>query len=607
MSVDRSLYSQPVNPYDPENISTFTSKICPRLLSSQNIMIVLVLVVSQRKRRDSTRIIYEILLASKDGVSKTRVIQKSNLNFKLMREYLSFLLDRKYLERMPGRSSYDKLKLTDKGGRLLDLLNQLEGEIKAFRTFQLRSEESDRGGSILDRQSGSSIGPKKAKDWSELRSFLRCGQEYQISLAVREVYSLQGQVSSEEAEIDRMLSLAQALSDDCRLAEAHAWKSNHLTRVGMYQQAILEGQRALGFASAANDKSKVAGAMLLVGEASAFLGQKDEPLQYFSEALSYYEESGDRVGLANATRLIAQVYLKHNDFSNALDKANRALSLFEEIGDRIGASETLRYLGDICCAQGKYLKGLDYYEQVLKIRRDIGNRSREGGALGDIGDVYLFLGQYEKSLDLHRQALAIDTEVGYRLGQVWDHHDLGVIQFNLGNVPQACEELNQALRHARDINAPDMIVLNNNDLSTVLRNIGGNENLESALRTASEASKIGEEYSLVFGRITGESNVAMAHRALGNSREALYHSEKAIKLLGSSGPTEVNEEEILFNHYLVLLDHRKLIKANNYLKKAHDKMMSKADRIEDSTIRKTFLTRVAVNRSITSALAGSRT
>jgi hypothetical protein len=73
----------------------------------------------------------------------------------------------------------------------------------------------------------------------------------------------------------------------------------------MYQQAILEGQRALGFASAANDKSKVAGAMLLVGEASAFLGQKDEPLQYFSEALSYYEESGDRVGLANATRLIA--------------------------------------------------------------------------------------------------------------------------------------------------------------------------------------------------------------------------------------------------------------------------------------------------------------
>lgn len=564
-------------------------------------MILLVLVVSQRKRRDSTRIIYEILLASKDGISKTRVIQKSNLNFNLMREYLSFLLERKYLERMPSRSSHDKLKLTDKGERLLDLLNQLEGEIKAFRTLQVRSEESDHGRSTLDRQSAEPIGPKKARDWSELRGFLRSDQEYKISLAVREVYSLQGQVSSEEAEITQMLSLAQTLSDDYRLAEAHGWKSNHLTRVGMYQQAVLEGEKALRFAKAANDKSKVAGAMILIGEASSFLGQKDEPLQYFSEALSYYEEGGDRAGLANATRLIALVHLKHNEFSKALDRANRALSLFEEIGDRVGASETLRYLGDICCAEGNYLKGLEYYERVLKIRRDIGNRSREGGALGDIGDVYLFLGQYEKSLDLHRQALRIDTEVGYKLGQVWDHHDLGVIQFNLGNFQQARGELSQALRQAKDINAPDVIILSSNDLSTLLRTIGANEDLGNALQTASEASKMGEQYSLVFGQITGESNVAMAHRALGNMKEALGHSEKAVKLLENSGPTEVLEEEIFFNHYLVLRDNSRSSEANAYLKRAYDKVMSKAGKLRDSVTRDTFLTRVSINRNINAA------
>src|SRR5439155_20102906 len=109
----------------------------------------------------------------------------------------------------------------------------------------------------------------------------------------------------------------------------------------------------------------------------------------------------------------------------------------------------------------------------------IGNRSREGGALGDIGDVYLSLGQYEKSLDLHHQALAIDSEVGYRFGEVWDHHDLGVIQFNLGNLTQAREELGQAIQRAKDINAPELIILSDNDLSTVLRNIGGSENLEN--------------------------------------------------------------------------------------------------------------------------------
>jgi tetratricopeptide (TPR) repeat protein len=385
------------------------------------------------------------------------------------------------------------------------------------------------------------------------------------------------------------------------LAEAHAWKSNHLTRCGNYQQAILEGEKALDFAKAANDESKVAGAQLAIGEALVFLGRKDEPLGYFSAAMKYYEERGDRVGQANAARLIAQVFLNYNDFPRVLDHANRALTLFVKAGDRMGEDETLRYLGDVCCARGDYLLGLDYYERVLKIRREIGNRSREGGALGDIGDVYLSLGQYEKSLDLHRQSLAIDSEVGYRFGEVWDHHDLGVIHLNLGNLTEAREELGQAIRRAKDINAPDLITLCDNDLSTVLRNIGGNENLKDALQSASEASKMGEDYALVSGRIIGESNMAMAHRALGDAREALDHSEKAVKLLENCGPTEIQEEEILFNHYLVLRDSKKSTGANEYLQRAYDKMMSKADRIKDFSTRETFLTRVNINRNINSA------
>ncbi len=391
------------------------------------------------------------------------------------------------------------------------------------------------------------------------------------------------------------------MSDNTRLAEAHAWKSNHLTRMGRYEQAIFEGQKALVFANAADDKSKVAGALLAVGEAAAHLGRKDESLQYLSEALRYYEEHGDRLGQAHATRLIAQVYLKHNKFVKALDQANRAIAIFREIGDRTGEDETLRYLGDICCVQGDYMKGLVYYEQVLKIRRDIGNRSREGGALGDIGDVYLALGQYEKSLQLHRQSLAIDNEVGYRFGQVWDHHDLGVTQLGLGNRVQAREELNQALRHAKEINTPDLIILSDNDLSTVLRIIGGNENLETALQIASEASKMGEEYSLVFGQITGESNMAMALLALGKPRKALDHSEKAVRLLENSGPTEVQAEEILYNHYLVSRDNQRLNEANICLMRAYDVVMSKARKLKDMATLETFLNRVTINRNITSA------
>ena len=511
----------------------------------------------------------------------------------------------KYMERTPNGSSHDELRLTDKGARLLGLLDQLEKEIKPFRTFGIRREVSEsRRGHEADRafaHAEAIRALKRARDLTSRDKTSRKEHEYQISLALVQVYALQGQVSNELAEIERVLSLAKTLSDKSKLAEAHAWKSNHLTRVGNYQEAIREGEKALDFAKAANDESKVAVAQLAIGEASVFLGRRNEPLQYFSGALKYYEERGDRVGQANAARLIAQVSLNYNDFPRVLDHANRALTLFMEAGDRMGEDETLRYLGDVCCARGDYLLGLDYYERVLKIRREIGNRSREGGALGDIGDVYLSLGQYEKSLDLHRQSLAIDSEVGYRFGQVWDHHDLGVIQFNLGNLAEAREELGRALRHAKDIDAPDLIILCDNDLSTVLRNMGGKENLGDALQSAAEASKIGDNYALAFGRIKGESNMAMAHRALGNARDALDHSEKAVKILENSEQTDVQEEEILFNHSLVLRDNKKLDEANNYLKRAYDKMMIKADKIKDSATREVFLTRVNINCNINSA------
>src|SRR5438552_1759842 len=111
---------------------------------SETVFHAVVLAFSRKRRRDSTRIIYEILLASKNGVSKTKVVYASNLNFRLIEDYLSFLLRMKYLARTPSGTSHGELKLTEKGARLLGLLDQLEKEIKPFRALRIRREGSKR-------------------------------------------------------------------------------------------------------------------------------------------------------------------------------------------------------------------------------------------------------------------------------------------------------------------------------------------------------------------------------------------------------------------------------------------------------------------------------
>ncbi len=95
--------------------------------------------------------------------------------------------------------------------------------------------------------------------------------------------------------------------------------------------------------------------------------------------------------------------------------------------------------------------------------------------------------------------------------------------------------------------------------------------------------------------------MAFAHLELGNLGRALSHSAEAVRLLDRVGPIEVLDEEILYNHYLVLRDNQDLDEATRYLKKAYSRMKSKADKIKDSGDRELFLNRVPVNRNIRSS------
>src|SRR5207302_2371034 len=91
-----------------------------------------------KKRRDSVRILFEILLLSEHGISKTQAVHKANLNFRLIDNYLFFLKSHDYLAN--DLTSRGQLKLTQKGNRLLALLSDLERELTGFWDVACRVE-----------------------------------------------------------------------------------------------------------------------------------------------------------------------------------------------------------------------------------------------------------------------------------------------------------------------------------------------------------------------------------------------------------------------------------------------------------------------------------
>jgi predicted transcriptional regulator len=90
-------------------------------------------------RRDATRVIYDILTLGARGASKTQIIFRANLSHKLVQKYTVFLV-KKGLLSIEADLEGSRYFLTEKGGRLFHLLQEVEKELNDFYAMSLVSE-----------------------------------------------------------------------------------------------------------------------------------------------------------------------------------------------------------------------------------------------------------------------------------------------------------------------------------------------------------------------------------------------------------------------------------------------------------------------------------
>lgn len=76
------------------------------------------------KRRDRMFIVDEILMASSKGLAKTQIMYQTNLSYKTLNEYLTFMLKTGLINKNRGKCK-TKYFTTEKGVRVLNLCRQL--------------------------------------------------------------------------------------------------------------------------------------------------------------------------------------------------------------------------------------------------------------------------------------------------------------------------------------------------------------------------------------------------------------------------------------------------------------------------------------------------
>ena len=86
------------------------------------------------KRRNNVDIMADILRVARGGAKKTWIVYRANLNFKIVKDYLSELTEKGLLAAPEGLSLY---RTTEKG---LDFLEQYD----SFRKFHMVVEDQAR-------------------------------------------------------------------------------------------------------------------------------------------------------------------------------------------------------------------------------------------------------------------------------------------------------------------------------------------------------------------------------------------------------------------------------------------------------------------------------
>jgi predicted transcriptional regulator len=85
------------------------------------------------KRRDSTKVIHDILLIAWHGAVKTQIVSRANLNSRLTESYLDFLTAKGYVSRHhSGRRVSIVYQLTEEGKGLLDTLQRVENQLEGL-------------------------------------------------------------------------------------------------------------------------------------------------------------------------------------------------------------------------------------------------------------------------------------------------------------------------------------------------------------------------------------------------------------------------------------------------------------------------------------------
>lgn len=321
----------------------------------------------------------------------------------------------------------DEADLTGRADAILKLshLFRYQGQMdKAEAGYQQLLDQPDLPPSVLARAclglGGSYRAQSKypqALDWLEKarQSYTSFNDPAGLTDTLSEIGAVlyyRGDYAAAGREMSHCLTLAQALNDQQRTAQAYQQLGNIAFDMGDYAttrahyQASLELRRHLG------DKNGLAAALSNLAILALYEGNFSLGLELGQQSLAIRRETGDKAGQAIGLNNLGILAKELGDFALAERYYQEGLTLHQAFNDRQGIAGSMVNLGVLAFLQGRYGQAQQLYDTALAMRRQIGDRWGIASSLIYVGDMALLTGNWGQATDYYRESLTVLRQLG---------------------------------------------------------------------------------------------------------------------------------------------------------------------------------------------------
>jgi predicted ATPase/class 3 adenylate cyclase len=453
-----------------------------------------------------------------------------------------------------------------------------------------------------------------------------------------EVLHILGQRDDEQESLKTLEAASGAPAFDV----ASLW-GQYYEAIAEYPQARVQVERAL---AAFQELSDVAGQVRCLNQLGAIAAREGK----FDRAKDRYGQALDTLGdiaqiLIRTLNGLGIAECQQGQFAESKKHFEQALELNRIHDNRLEEAQALSNLGLAAYYQRKFAEALAYHQQAFTIRQKIGDRVGEGSSLYNQAAIFLETGDYGQAQDCLLRALAVHQATGNLWDEAKVRNVLGVLFLTVGDWPQARACFQYGLKLAQEIGdkagqadalcnlglchtglfalenqnleaagqaLTESLVLaqsfNDKALMAMCHSYQGLVDLQAgrpvqAIEQARAALGLRQELGLTLLTTIDLTTLSQAYLVSGDMPTALEYAHQAMNVLDEchgEGPEFPQRDYLIC--YRVFLAAGEEQTARACLQSAHELVMSKADKITDSALRRSFLERVQFNREIVQAM-----